>query len=86
MVARDQHAAAHAVEQRVCHDVLHQRLAQGQAAVLLQHVDIAEVSERGLVGHYASEADLDGATQEMRARLIGAEETGFAHLGQSPDW
>ena len=34
----------------------------------------------------ANEADLDAATQEMRARMIGAEESGFAHLGQDPDW
>jgi lysophospholipid acyltransferase (LPLAT)-like uncharacterized protein len=34
----------------------------------------------------ASDADLARTTQELRARLIAAEERGFAHLGRGPDW
>lgn len=38
------------------------------------------------VEHGASDAELERATEEMRARLLAAEERGFGHLGQSPDW
>ena len=34
----------------------------------------------------AGDAVIERATQDMRARMIAAEEAGFRHLGQEPDW
>ncbi len=34
----------------------------------------------------ASDEDVRGATQEMRTRMLAAEERGFRHLGTEPDW
>ena len=60
-VARAEHGAARAGERRVRHRRAHQALAESAAAMFLEHVDVAEIGERGVVGHHAREADLRAA-------------------------
>jgi len=38
------------------------------------------------VGPDATDEDVQQATEEMRERMLAAEERGFRHLGREPDW
>lgn len=47
---------------------------------------VVSYAEPILVPAETSDEALDGVTEEMRRRMIAAEEAGFRHLGVAPDW
>src|SRR5678815_3795468 len=57
-IARAEHGAARAGACGMGHDRAHAQLSETVPAVFLEHVHVAEVGERGVVGDHARQSDL----------------------------